>query len=161
MKNYNFERHIHNLKKSAGLSGNGTIKYEYILSKDQLYDAYLKRMDDLGYPLKVEPKRDRYVMNSKVLKKAFEDATTKALEQLENEIYNFIDKEVLKVIDQETTALLNTISVSSGQFTTNRKPINRSSWASRFGKLLGKKLAKTAMNIFDDMINPKSARKRL
>ena len=113
MKNYNFERHIHNLKKSAGLSGNGTIKYEYILSKDQLYDAYLKRMDDLGYPLKVEPKRDRYVMNSKVLKKAFEDATTKALKQLEDEIYNFVDKEVMNVIDHETYNLLNNLALTS------------------------------------------------
>ena len=160
MKDNFSQKHAHDLKKSGGLPGNGAIKYEYILTKDQLYDTYLNRMDDLGYPLRVEPKRDRYVMNSKVLEKAFEDATTKALKQLEDEIYNFVDKEVMNVIDHETYNLLNTITVSSGEFITHRKPINKSSWASRFGKLLGKELAKTAMKIFDDTINPKRSKRR-
>lgn len=99
---------------------------------------------DLGYPLREEPKRDRYVMNSKVLEMAFEDTTAKALKQLEDEIYNFVDKEVMNVIDYEAYDLLNTITVSSGQFITHRNPINKSSRATRFGKLLGRELTKTA-----------------
>ena len=66
----------------------------------------------------------------------------------------------MNVIDHETYNLLNTITVSSGEFITHRKPINKSSWASRFGKLLGKELAKTAMKISDDTINPKRSIRR-
>lgn len=108
------QEHIHKLKKSAGLAGNGSIKYEYILSKDELLDSYLNRLDDLGYPLRVEPKRDRYVMNSAALKKAFEDAATKTIQQLELEIIDFVDKGVMELINIETKNLLSNLTVSNG-----------------------------------------------
>lgn len=159
MKN-KMRRHIANIKRSAGLNGNGSIRYEYMLTKEQLYDAYLKRMDDLGYPLKVEPKRDRYVMNSKVLNKAFEDATMKAMQQFEKEINSFIEKEVMWLIEQETTALLNTITIANGQVSMQRRPIKKIDWATRLGRLLGKELVKTASKIFEDTVNPKRTKRR-
>lgn len=126
-KNNYAQRHIHNLKKSAGLAGNGAVRYEYILSESELQDTYLNRIDDLGYPLRVEPKRDRYVMNKKALEKAFSDASTQIIKQVEQELYDFINDEVMNLIAQETTALLNTVSFASGQCTVNRRPISRSS----------------------------------
>lgn len=124
--NDKMQRHIHNMKKSAGLSGNGAVRYEYILDEKQLVDTYLKRMDDLGYPLRVEPKRDRFVMNSKALQKTFEDAIAKTFQQFEKELYDFVYNDVMEVIEQETYILLNSFNPSSGKI-TNRKPINRKS----------------------------------
>ena len=159
-------RHTYNLKKSAGLIGNGMVKYEHILTKDQLFDAYLKKMNDLSYPLRVEPKRDRYVMNSVALKKAFEDATTQALKQIEDELhtirgmFSFVEKEVLKMVEEEVSALLNTITFTNGQCQMKTRPIKKVNWASRLGSLLGKELIKTTAKIFEDTVNPKRTRRR-
>ena len=43
-------------------------------------------MDDLGYELKVEPKRDRYVMNKQVLEKTLIEASTRALQEMQEDI---------------------------------------------------------------------------
>lgn len=153
-------RHTYNLKKSAGLIGNGMVKYEHILTKDQLFDAYLKKMNDLSYPLRVEPKRDRYVMNSVALKKAYEDATIQALKQIEDELNTFVEKEVLKMVEQEVSALLNTITFTNGQCQMKIRPIKKVNWASRLGSLLGKELVKTTAKIFEDTVNPKRTRRR-
>lgn len=103
------ERHLMNLKKSAGLLGNGSIKYEYILTQEQLINSYLSRMSDLGYALKVEPKRDRYVLNKEVMRKAIEEASTKALEQFAQQIYVFLDNDVNKLIERNAYNILNDV----------------------------------------------------
>ena len=117
--NDNMRRHIHNLKKSAGLPGNGSVRYEYILTNNQLMDSYLKRMNDLEYPLRVEPKRDRYVMNKQALEKAFNQAYTQALTEFEEDVTKFVEEQVMSMIQQETMDLLNTVTVQNGKFTTN------------------------------------------
>ena len=159
MKNKRMQRHIHNLKKSAGLPGNGMIKYEYIYTKDQLQDDYLKRMDDLGYPLRVEPKRDRYVMNSKALEKALEETAVNVLKEIEDELNDFVEKEVFDVITREAANLMNTVvfSENDGRYVVKRKHIIKIDWAKRLGRLLGKELVKTVTKILKDTT---SARKR-
>ena len=79
-------QHQRNIKKQLGQSGNGSIKYEYIVSRDELIDSYIHRMDDLGYPLRVEPKRDRYVVNKQALEKALIEASTQALNEIQADI---------------------------------------------------------------------------
>lgn len=95
------QRHIHNLKKSAGLHGNGSIKYEYIYTAEELEDAMLKRMDDLGYPLRVEPKRDRFVMNKSALKDAIIKASEKALNEFQHQIFVFVKNDVGDMLERE------------------------------------------------------------
>ena len=80
------KHHLRNLKKQIGQSGNGIIKYEYIVSREELIDSYIHRMDDLGYPLRVEPKRDRYVVNKQALEKALIEASTQALNEIQADI---------------------------------------------------------------------------
>ena len=79
-------QHHRNIKKQLGQSGNGSIKYEYIVSREELIDSYIHRLDDLGYPLRVEPKRDRYVLNKSSLEKALSEASTKALNEIQADI---------------------------------------------------------------------------
>ncbi|MBR4461304.1 MAG: hypothetical protein IKS51_01815 [Erysipelotrichaceae bacterium] len=78
--------HQHNLKKQLGQSGNGTIKYEYITSREELIDSYIHRLDDLGYPLRIEPKRDRYIFNKQALEKTLIEASTQALNEIQTDI---------------------------------------------------------------------------
>ena len=78
--------HIRSIKKQLGQSGNGSVKYEYIVSREELIDSYIHRLDDLGYPLRVEPKRDRYVVNKSALEKVLIEASTKALNGIQDDI---------------------------------------------------------------------------
>ena len=103
------QRHQRNLKKRAGLAGNGSIKYEYILSQEDLTNAYLTRMDDLGYALKVEPKRDRFVINKEVMRKAIEQATTQALKEFSQQIYVFLNNDVNDLIERNAYSILNDV----------------------------------------------------
>ena len=121
------QRHVRNLKRSVGLAGNGSARYEYIKSTEQLMDTYLSKMDDLGYPLKTEPKRDRYVMNTQVMEKAMEQAVEQALKEIEDEVIEFLEKEVMVILENETLDLLNTISVQNNQFVAKRNPHIRNS----------------------------------
>lgn len=43
-------------------------------------------MDDLGYGLKVESRRDRYVMNKQVLEKTLIEASTRAFQEMQEDI---------------------------------------------------------------------------
>ena len=79
-------QHHRNIKKQLGQLGNGNIKYEYIVSREELIDSYIHRLDDLGYPLRVEPKRDRYVLNKSSLEKVLSEASTKALNEIQADI---------------------------------------------------------------------------
>lgn len=79
-------QHHRNIKKQLGQSGNGSIKYEYIASREELIDSYIHRLADLDYGLKVEPRRDRYVMNKQELEKTLVEASTQALNEIQADI---------------------------------------------------------------------------
>ena len=52
-------------------------KYEYIRSFQDYRESLMRDMDGLGYPLRKQVKRDRYVLNAR----GFEEALNKAIEQ--------------------------------------------------------------------------------
>ena len=115
------QRHQRNLKRSINQFGNGSIRYEYILTREQLINAYLTRMDDLGYALKVEPKRDRFVINKEVMRKAIEQATTQALKEFSQQIYVFLNNDVNDLIERNAYSILNNV-FSLGS--TSKKPMD-------------------------------------
>lgn len=78
--------HIANINRAAGNSGTGS-RYEFIMSQDDLMNAYFKSHRDLNYALRKMSKRDRFlVANSagleKELKRICDDAIQKASKQL-------------------------------------------------------------------------------
>lgn len=77
--------HIGNINRVAGNSGTGS-RYEFIMSQDDLMNAYFQSHRDLAYNLRKEVKRDRFVLNSagleKELKRICDDAIQKASKQL-------------------------------------------------------------------------------
>lgn len=115
--------HQRNIKKQLGQSGNGSIRYEYIISRDELIDSYIHRLDDLGYPLRVEPKRDRYVFNKSALEKVLIEASTKALNEIQDDIVKFVNEEVSQMIEESAYEIFDSIN-SLGSTTTNYKKKN-------------------------------------
>ena len=103
------QRHAHNLKKSAGLHGNNSVRYEYILTVDQLEDAMLKSVDDLNYPLRKEVKRDRYVLNKQALRDAIIKGSEKALNDYQHQIFVFLQNDVNKLIERNAFTILNDV----------------------------------------------------
>ena len=147
------EHHIAQMKKTVGLKGDGT-KYEFITSQDELINSYLHRMDDLGYPLRVEPKRDRYVVNKKTLEDALIYASNETLKRMDKEINDWIINDVKKKIEVELQDILNCINVVDNNFivkTSNRTTKQNNSslkFAERFGKAIGS----TISNIAEDIL---------
>jgi len=150
--------HIKQMKKAFNkqeLSNAKTVaEYEYILNRQELENSYLEKMEDLKYPLRVEPKRDRYVLNKRVMKIAMEKACEEALNLMQKDITLWLCNTVPEIVQELATDALNSITVVNNQFVA--KPIktkSKTSWAEKLGAQFGKALAQSIMNIFDDMVN--------
>ena len=148
--------HIRNLKNAVGQRTNYT-KYDFIVSQNELVDSYLHRMDDLGYPLRVEPKRDRYVVNRKALQDALEHATVEALKQMDKEITTWINTDVRNLMGDAMQDVLNSIRVENNNFVVHHSSsTNRStSWGLKLAERLGNALGTAIANIIDDTFFPK------
>ena len=150
------KRHINNIKIAGGYKPN-TAKYEFITSQNELIDSYMHRMDDLGYPLRVEPKRDRYVVNKKALQDALEHATVEALKQMDKEITQWIETDVSYLIEDRLEDILNCISVQNNNFVVRHPSTkhNNTSWGIKFAERLGTALGKAIGNIVEETFFPK------
>lgn len=149
MKQNYTNKHIEMLKRSAGLKTNGT-KYEYITTRDEMIDSFIRRMDDLGYPLRVEPKRDRYVLNKKSLEKAIIDITIKEISKIENEIVKWINTDVSDMIESNVIDIWNDITNLG---VTNNKPRAQKHWTTRLGEQVGKAIGNAVSDYIDDVLN--------
>lgn len=142
--------HQRNLKKQLGKNGNWTTKYEYIVSRDELIESYIHRMDDLGYPLRVEPKRDRYVVNKQALEKALIEASTQALNQIQEDIIHWVEQDVSQMIEESAYDIYNSIT-ELGSYNVNHKNTNnKKHWATKLGERFGKALGQSISKIIDD-----------
>ena len=148
--------HIRNLKNAVGQRANHT-KYDFIVSQNELVDSYLHRMDDLGYPLRVESKRDRYVVNRNALQDALEHATVEAIKQMDKEITQWIDTDVSYLVESRLEDILNYINVQNNNFVVHHPSTKHDStgWGLKFAERLGTALGKAIANIIDDTFFPK------
>ena len=107
-------------------------------------------MDDLGYPLRVEPKRDRIILNRQGLKKVMEKLITKELLTFEKEIMSFVNNDVTKVIEGQAYDLLEQIfSLGDPSYRPAVKPIDdKSHWAYR----LSSAVAEAVLDGLDDVL---------
>ena len=147
--------HQNNIKRALNQrTSSNYVRYEYITSQNELIDSYLHRMDDLGYPLRVEPKRDRYVVNKKALQDALENATIQALKQMDKEITNFMYTEVRAMLEDNIQDVFNEINVINNKFVV-RPTRPTKSHSERFAEELGKALGKAIADITDEILFPK------
>ena len=137
------QRHIINAKHSfENWASQGKIQYKYIVSNEQLIDNMLSGGgSDLGYPLRKEVKRDRFVLNSEAMRKAIQDATEIALSQMEKEIIDWLQKDLTVIVEQTATNALNNVVFDGMNFSSSGSKKQPQHWtsklASRFGKVLG------------------------
>ena len=101
-------------------------------------------MDDLGYPLRVEPKRDRIILNKASFRKAIQDITIREIMKAEKEIISFIEEDVSNVIEGQAIDILNQVfSLGDASYHTQTR-INtndKSHWAYKLGSAVGKAIA--------------------
>lgn len=151
------QRHITNLKKSANLLGSGSIKYEHILTKDQLINSYLQQMNELGYLLRKEVKRNRYVLTSDSLDEVINKAVNIAIEQIETEIQAFINNNVTQGITQATNEVLGTLNFNGQALQVKA---TNGHWETRLGRYLGRALANNLIYVLKDLLTGGTGRKR-
>ncbi len=149
------KRHIMNLKRSiTTTSTDGKIHYQIIADNEAFINSLLSGNED-GYPLRKEVKRDRYVLNSEAMRKAMQEATTKALEQLEKEIVNYIQRDVSMLVEKTATDTLNSIVFDGTSFVSTGHNTQAQDWAYKLGAQFGKVLGNAIWDIFEDTINGK------
>ncbi len=100
-------------------------------------------MDDLGYPLRAEPKRDRLILNTKSFKKAVQQITIKEILKAEKEIVKFINDDVSKIIEGQAIDILNQVfSFGDASYHPRAKVIDdKSHWAYKLGSVIGEAIA--------------------
>ena len=131
-------------------------KYEYIRSFQDYRESLMRDMDGLGYPLRKQVKRDRYVLNAR----GFEEALNKAIEQTIKEqqegITKWIDTEVMTMIEENLQDVLNNINVVNNNFVVKHTTTKtHKSHTMKFAEELAKAIGKSIGDILEDTIFPK------
>jgi len=107
-------------------------------------------MDDLGYPLRAEPKRDRLMLNTKSFKKAVQQITIREILKAEKEIVKFINDDVSKIIEGQAIDILNQVFSLGDASYHPRAKVNddKSHWAYKLGSAIGEAI----VNEIDDIL---------
>lgn len=146
-----FQEHVGKLRRASGLKDTGSYyRYDYIVSQNELADAFMRSRNALGYPLRMQAryKDDRFIYTGDALEKDLGEAIAKSMGHIENELREAIMHDIIPDVE----ACLNSIQVVNNQITipTTRLRSPKNSFATRLGKLLGRELVKTMMSFFKD-----------
>lgn len=137
--------HIGNLSR---LAGHPVTRYEYMLSGDDIMNAWAKAHADLGYPLRKESARDRFLIyNSKGLEKEINEIITELIINSEKILIEMLREDTTQVMQE----LADSINVINNQVVIKR-PSNRSSFGSKVGKYLGKAIMQATKKIIKAMM---------
>ncbi len=116
----------------------------------------MQNMDDLGYPLRKEVKRNRYVLNARGFEEAVEKAVEQAVKQETEAITKWIDTEVLEMVEDNVQEVLDNINVVNNNFVVKHTtPKKHTSNSSQFAERLAKALFKSIGDILEDTMFPK------
>ena len=116
----------------------------------------MHNMDDLGYPLRKEVKRNRYVLNARGFEEAVEKAVEQAVKQETEAITKWIDTEVLAMAEDNVQDILNNINVVNNNFVVKHTtPKKHTSNSSQFAERLIRAVAQSLGKILEDTIFPK------
>lgn len=137
--------HLGNLSK---LAGHPVTKYEYILSQNELTNAWVKAHADLGYPLLKESARDRYLITNKA-------GLEKKVNEVIAELIVNSKKILVDMLNQDATCtvqdVLNGIDIKNNKFVVGVTATHTDSYASKMAKFLGKAIGQAAGKIVDIM----------
>lgn len=137
--------HLGNLSR---LVGHPVTRYEYMLSGEDIMNAWAKAHADLGYPLKKESARDRFLIyNSKGLEKEVNKIITELIINSEKILVEMLREDATEVMQE----LADSINVVNNQVVI-KKPSNQSSFGSKVGKYLGKAIAQATKKIMNEMM---------
>lgn len=147
-RNNAMKNHLGNLSRAVG--SDVTKKYNYILSQDDLINAYLTMKDELGYPLMIDSKNRRAVIyNKKGLEKKIQEiiiesiiAGIEGLEEL------FVNETLNDIISQ----LNSLVQATNGTIETKRMCGNAiSKEMNYFIKSLSKSIVKGITTIVNEV----------
>lgn len=131
-------------------------KYEYIRSFQEYRESLMRNMDDLGYPLRKEVKRNRYVLNSRGLEEAINKAVEQAVKKEVESITKWIDTEVMTMMEENLQDVLDNVNVINNNFVVKHStPKKHTSNTMKFAEELAKAIVKSVGDILEDTIFPK------
>ena len=96
------QNHIGNLHRAVGTDGSG--KYSYILSSNDLLKSYYNSKKDLAYSLRKEVKRDRYIYNAEGLQKDIFNLVNDVLQDVEKPLANMIAFDIINAVNTSVGA---------------------------------------------------------
>lgn len=143
------QRHLGNI--SRGIGHDVSNRYSYIISQNDLTNAYLQMKNDLGYPLMMDSKYRRAIVYNK--------------EGLEKEISKMIDgcilanikeleKMIVEDISNDVETMLNGITqAQNGRVLMGKSNSKNASFTNIFAKSLAKGLVKGVGKMIDDIVN--------
>ena len=100
------KNHISNINRVAGNSGTGS-RYEFIMSQDDLMNAYFNSHRDLAYNLRKEVKRDRIVMNAAGLQKELKKICDDILKNASKELAELVAQDARTEVERQLNAALS------------------------------------------------------
>lgn len=140
------KRHLGNISRAVG--HDVTNKYNYIISSDDLTNAYVKMKDELGYPLMMDSKyRRAIVYNKKGLEK-------KIRETIDKSIINNIMLLDRMVVEDIVTQLNGITQSSNGKMIIGKTSVSNNAM-NLFSNALVKGLVSGVGKIIDDITDIK------
>lgn len=114
--------HIANINRVAGNSGTGS-RYEFIMSQDDLMNAYFNSHKDLNYALLKQSKRDRFlVANSAGLQKELKKICDDILQNASKELAELVAQDARTEVERQLNAALSgkTAATASNNISRSR-----------------------------------------
>ena len=131
--------------------------YTKIMTWQEYKQSLVENMADLGYPLRKEVKRDRYVLNKEGLELVINKAVKETTEQMSKEVDIWINQGVIPLIEESVQDVLDEVNAVNNQFVvrhTNAKKQTKSH-SMKFAEELAKAIVKSVGDILEDTIFPK------
>ena len=136
------KRHLGNISRLVGHNVNN--KYDYIITGNDLINAWVQMHNDLGYPLKVDSKYRRTIIyNKQGLEKQIQEMIKQCIEETSKDIVGVIMADIV-------TEFNNITQTANGQFVTGGKG-NKQGISSLFTSSLSKGLVNGFFGILDDI----------
>ena len=150
------KHHLGNISRRVGRDV--TNRYNYIVSSDDLTNAYLKMRHELHYPLMMDSKYRRAIIyNKQGLEKKIQDMINECIIANILELDKMIADDIVNEIANGLSGLTQT---ANGKIVVGNRSRSNSSMTSMFVKSLAKGLVKGVGKIIDDITNPKYDKNR-
>lgn len=139
------QHHMRNISRQVGRDVSR--RYNYIVTNDELTNAYLKMRNDLGYPLMMDSKyRRAIVYNKQGLEKKIQKLVYECIIDNAREFENMVANDVADdIIDQ----LNGMVQTANGQI--KKGNVKNKSATSEFAKALAKGLVQGVGKIIEDI----------